>query len=167
VIELVVIRNAGEEDIQGFIDCYSSVWKSFRGILPSQWVEEVIVKVDQTPFSDNIRSEITNPDRILLVAEKEGEIVGHAQGRVRRGGYSWLDFMGVSPDHRRQGIGRELLNAFIEESRKTGCTKVSLDTAPCLKPAIKLYADTGFIPEGYMRNHMHGLDYIFYSLFLE
>ena len=103
----------------------------------------------------------------MLVAEEEGMMVGHVQGRVRSGGYSWLGFMGVSPNLWRQGIGRTLLHGFIEESRKSGCTKVSLDTAPCLKPAIKLYADVGFIPEGYMRNHMHGLDLIFYSLFLE
>ena len=164
---MVVIRDACDEDIQGFIDCYCKVWNSFRGILPKHYVEEVIKEVGQPSFQENIRSTIANPDRILLVAEKVEKIVGHAQGRVNRGGYSWLGFMGVSPDHRRQGVGRALLNGFIEESRKSGCTKVSLDTAPCLKPAIKLYADVGFIPEGYMRNHMHGLDLIFYSLFLE
>ena len=164
---MVIIRDACDEDIQGFIECYSKVWKSFRGILPEQWVEEVIKEAGQPSFSETIRSAIANPDRILLVAEKDGKIVGHAQGRVNRGGYSWLGFMGVSPNLWRQGIGRTLLHGFIEESRKSGCTKVSLDTAPCLKPAIKLYADVGFIPEGYMRNHMHGLDLIFYSLFLE
>ena len=163
----MIIRDASDEDIQGFIDCYIKVWKSFRGILPEQYVEEVIEEADQPSFQENIRSAIANPDRILLVAVKEGEIVGHAQGRANRGGYSWLGFMGVSPDHWRQGISRALLLGFIEESRKSGCTKVSLDTAPCLKPAIKLYTDMGFIPEGYMRNHMHGLDLIFYSLFLE
>ena len=164
---MVVIRDACDEDVQGFIDCYSKVWRSFRGILPEHWVEEVIEEAGQPSFQESFRSAIANPDRILLVAEKDGEIVGHAQGRVNRGGYSWLGFMGVSPDHRREGIGRALLNGFIEESRRSGCTKVSLNTAPCLKPAVKLYADIGFIPEGYMRNHMHGLDYIFYSLFLE
>ena len=164
---MVFIRDACSEDIQGFIDCYLKVWKSFRGILPEPMIEEVIEEAGQTSFQENIRSTITKPDRILLVAEEDGEIVGHAQGRVNRGGYSWLSFMGVSPDHWRQGIGRALLTGFIEESRKSGCTKVSLNTAPCLKPAIKLYADMGFIPEGYMRNHMHGLDLIFYSLFLE
>jgi ribosomal protein S18 acetylase RimI-like enzyme len=86
---------------------------------------------------------------------------------VKKSGYSWLGFMGVSPEKRRQGIGRALLQEFIDESRMSGCTKVSLNTAPCLKPAIKLYADVGFIPEGYMRNHRHGLDLIFFSLFLE
>jgi ribosomal protein S18 acetylase RimI-like enzyme len=141
--------------------------KSFRGILSEQWVEEVIEVADQPSFQEYIRSAIVNPDRILLVVEKDGEILGLAQRRVNKGGYSWLGFMGVAPDHRRQGIGRALLYGFIEESRKSGCTKISLDTAPCLKPAIKLYADVVFIPEGYMRNHMHGLDLIFYSLFLE
>ena len=164
---MVVIRDACDEDVQGFIECYTKVWESFRGILPEQWVEEVIEEAGQQSFQENVRSAITNPDRILLVAERNGEIVGHAQGRVNRGGYSWLGFMGVSPDHRRQGIGRALLHGFIDESRKSECTKVSLNTAPCLKPAIKLYADVGFIPEGYMRNHMHGLDLIFYSYFLE
>ncbi len=163
----MVIRDACDEDVQGFIDCYLKVWRSFRGILPEQWVEEVIEEAGQPSFQENVRSAIAKPDRILLVAEKDGEIVGHAQGRVNRGGYSWLGFMGVSPNHRRERIGRALLNGFIEESRRSGCTKVSLNTAPCLKPAVKLYADMGFIPEGYMRNHMHGLDYIFYSLFLE
>jgi ribosomal protein S18 acetylase RimI-like enzyme len=74
--------------------------------------------------------------------------------------------MGVSPEYRRRGAARGLLHEFIKKSRESECTKVSLNTAPCLKPAIKLYTDTGFIPEGYMRNHMHGLDLIFYSLFL-
>jgi len=102
----------------------------------------------------------------MLVAEENGEIVGLAQGRTNRGGYSWLGFMGVSPNNRRAGVGGGLLDEFIRRSRESGCTKVSLNTAPSLKPAIKLYTETGFIPEGYMRNHMHGLDLIFYSLFL-
>lgn len=164
---MVDIRNACDDDIQGFVDCYSKIWKSFRGILPKQWVEEVIEEADQPAFSDNLQSTIAHIDHIILVAEDEGKIVGLAQGRIHRGGRSWLVFMGVLPDHRRQGIGGSLLSKFIEKSKQGGCTKVSLDTAPCLKPAIKLYVDNGFIPEGYLRRHSHGLDLIFYSKFLE
>lgn len=166
-MELVDIRRAREDDIPGYVGCYTSVWKSFRGILPEEYVEETIEEARHQLFLERARSMIADSDRLLLVAEKEGEIIGHAQGRLNRGGYSWLGFMGVSPDNRREGTGRALLNRFIEESREHGCTKVSLNTAPCLKPAIKLYVDMGFTPEGYMRNHMHGLDLIFYSLFLE
>ena len=160
------IRDARVDDIPSFVDCYSRIWESLRGILPDTFVEEAIEDVGQQAFSDRIRAAIADPARIMLVAEEGGEIVGLVQGRTNKGGYSWLGFMGVSPDHRRGGVARGLLGEFIRQSRESGCTKVSLNTAPCLKPAIKLYADTGFIPEGYMRNHMHGIDLIFYSPFL-
>ena len=159
------IRDARLDDIPSFVDCYSRIWESLRGILPESFVEEATEDVGQKAFSDRIRAAIENPARITLVAE-EGEIIGLAQGRTNKGGYSWLGFMGVSPVHRRRGVGRGLLDEFIRLSRESGCTKVSLNTAPCLKPAIKLYADTGFVPEGYLRTHVHGLDLIFYSLFL-
>jgi GNAT superfamily N-acetyltransferase len=164
---MVSVRKAVEGDIPDFVGCYSGIWRSFLGTLPDQYVEEVVEDAAQPSFPGRVKAAIENPDRITLVAEEEGEVVGLAQGRVNRGGYSWLDFMGVTPGRRRRGIGRALLERFIEESRGSGCTKVSLNTAPYLKPAIKLYAEMGFIPEGYMRNHMHGLDLIFYSLFLD
>jgi ribosomal protein S18 acetylase RimI-like enzyme len=162
----MAVRDTHIDDIPGFVDCYSKIWESLRGILPDTFVEEATEGVGQQAFSDRIIAAIADPARIMLVAEEGGTIVGLVQGKTNKGGYSWLGFMGVSPDHRRRGLGRGLLDEFIRRSRESGCTKVSLDTAPCLKPAIKLYADTGFIPEGYMRNHMHGLDLIFYSLFL-
>ena len=160
------VRDARVDDIPGFIVCYSKIWESLRGILPDTFVEEATEDVGKQVFSDRIRAAIENPTRIMLVAEEGKEIVGLAQGRTNKGGYSWLGFMGISPDYRRRGAARGLLDEFIRQSRERGCTKVSLNTAPSLKPAIKLYADAGFIPEGYMRNHMHGLDLIFYSKFL-
>jgi ribosomal protein S18 acetylase RimI-like enzyme len=160
------VRGARADDIPGFVQCYVKIWESLRGILPDTFVEEATEEVGQQVFSDRIRTAIADPARIMLIAEEGGEIVGLAQGRTNRGGYSWLGFMGVSPDRRRRGVGRGLLDEFIKRSRESGCTKVSLNTAPSLKPAIKLYTDTGFIPEGYLRNHIHGLDLIFYSLFL-
>ena len=160
------VRDARDDDIPGFVQCYVKIWESLRGTLPDTFVEEATEDVGQKAFSDRIRAAIADPARIMLVVEEGGEIVGLAQGRTNTGGYSWLGFMGVSPDYRRRGVGRGLLDEFIRRSRESGCTKVSLNTAPSLKPAIKLYADTGFIPEGYLRNHMHGLDLIFYSKFL-
>ena len=162
----MVVRDARDDDVPGFIQCYRKIWESLRGILPELYVEENIHEASQPELPERILTAIDDPARIMLVAEENGEIVGLAQGRTNRGGYSWLGFMGVSPDNRRRGVGRGLLDVFIRRSRESGCTKVSLNMAPSLKPAIKLYTETGFIPEGYMRNHMHSLDLIFYSLFL-
>ena len=162
----MVVRRAREDDISSYLECYGKVWRSFQGILPDQYVNDVLEKLKQPSSRENTRSLIDRPDYLLLVAEKDGKVIGHAEGRLNKGGYAWLGFMGVAPSNRREGIGRALLSRFIDEAKEHGCTKVSLDTAPCLKPAIKLYTDMGFIPEGFMRNHMHGLDLIFYSYFL-
>ena len=163
---MVIVRRADEGDISGYLECYEKVWKSFKGILPEQYVNDVLTIIKQPKFRDNAKTQLDSPDRLLLVAEEEGEVIGHAEGRLNKGGYAWLGFMGVSPENRRKGIGKALLSDFICEAKSYGCTKVSLNTAPCLKPAIKLYTDMGFIPEGYMRNHMHGLDYIVFSYFV-
>ncbi len=160
------IRDMKVDDINCFEKCYLSIWNSLRGILPDRFVEEAIEDVGKKMYSDRLVSAIEDPKRIMLVAEENGKIIGLAQGRANKGGYSWLGFMGVSPENRRMGIARKILEEFISYSKSAGCTKVSLNTAPVLKPAIKLYTEMGFIPEGYMRNHMHGLDLIFYSLFV-
>lgn len=36
------VRRAVEGDIPGFVECYSSIWRSVRGALPEQWLEEVL-----------------------------------------------------------------------------------------------------------------------------
>jgi ribosomal protein S18 acetylase RimI-like enzyme len=73
----------------------------------------------------------------------------------------------VDESHRRRGIGRSLMETFVEESVNLGAVKITLDTAPTLKPAVKLYADMGFVPEGFLRRHRLGVDLIIFSKFLE
>lgn len=64
--------------------------------------------------------------------------------------------------YRRRGVGRDLLNRFIEECRKRGARKISLDTDPRLVPAIQLYERSGFTQEGSVTNP-YGLELILYS----
>jgi ribosomal protein S18 acetylase RimI-like enzyme len=161
------IRMAKVEDIQGMLDCMSRVWESLRDVLPTDWVEDEIENTRQPDAEDRLQKVITDPNRITLVAEGDGEIAGFALGRTDKSGLSWLSFMGVSLTCRRRGIGRGLVQRYIEESRMRDANKVSLNTAPELKPAVKLYADMGFLPEGLMRRHRYGVDLIVYSRFLD
>ena len=163
----ISIRRAKVDDIQGLLDCFERVWESLRNVLPTPWVENEIESVHQPDAEDRLQKVITNPTRITLVAEEDGAIVGFALGRTDKSGLSWLSFMGVRPAHRRRGIGRGLVQRYLEESRLKGANKVSLNTAPELKPAVKFYVDLGFAPEGLMRRHRYGVDLIIYSKFLE
>ena len=97
-----------------------------------------------------------------MVAMEEDETIGLAWGNIREDGSSWLTFLGVKPAHRRKGVGRSLLTRFIEESRKQGSHKVSLDTDPRLIPAVRLYESMGFVTEGFARNP-YGLELVIYS----
>lgn len=109
---------------------------------------------------------LQNKEVIYLLAEEDNEITGLATGRVREDGVGMLGFLGVKKNSRKGGIGSRLLNTFLEEAKKRSAHKVWLFTSPNLHSAIRLYVKTGFVPEGYMRRHSHGLDMIIYSKFL-
>ena len=161
------IRRAKVDDFQGMVKCQERVWESLRDVLPKTWVENEIQRIHRSDVKDVLLKNIKDPTRIMLVAEEDGGIVGFAMGRTDESGLSWLSFMGVSPTHRRRGIGRGLVQKYLEESRLKGARKVSLNTAPQLKPAVKLYVESGFMPEGFLRRHRYGVDLIIYSKFLE
>ncbi len=52
----------------------------------------------------------------------------------------------VDPDHRRQGVGRQLLEAAIAALIQLGAPQVQLSTAAPNKGAQKLFASLGFRP---------------------
>lgn len=155
------IRVISHEEVQGFIDCYIEVFRSLKGILPDEYVNNQIKRASSTEFQENVSKEVSDPHHILLVSLDDGHTIGLAWGNIKEDGSSWLSFLGVVPAFRRKGIGRSLLTRFIEESNKKGSGIVSLDTDPGLIPAIKLYESMGFVKDGLVKNP-YGLELILY-----
>jgi len=161
------IRKMRTEDIEDYIDCQARIWETLREYLPEEFVERNLNWMKRQGARDAWIRAINDPNWILLVAEEENSIVGMAQGHVDWSHLSHLGFLGVDNNHRRKGIARNLLAKFMEESKNRGAVKMWLETSPTLKPAVKLYADMGFFPEGFLRRHRMGVDMIIYSKFLE
>jgi GNAT superfamily N-acetyltransferase len=115
----------------------------------------------------NWQQQLQNKEVICLLAEEDEQTIGLATGRVREDGVGMLGFLGVRKEHRKTGLGSAILKTFLEEATKRKAHKVWLFTSPALHPAIRLYVEEGFVPEGYMRRHSFGLDLIIYSKFLE
>jgi GNAT superfamily N-acetyltransferase len=77
-------------------------------------------------------SSVVRPGNILLIAERDGRIVGTAQlelatkinGRHR----AEVNKVLVDPACQRQGIGRRLMDALDEVARREGRTLLHLDT---------------------------------------
>jgi ribosomal protein S18 acetylase RimI-like enzyme len=55
-----------------------------------------------------------------------------------------LTYIGVAPDQRGRGLGKDLLNVFIESSRVAGYRSVVLSVEKENESAIALYKKTGF-----------------------
>jgi len=59
----------------------------------------------------------------------------------------------VAQGHRRQGIGRALMEAGEAWAREVGVTKLELHVFPHNHAAIALYEQLGYEREGYRRRH--------------
>lgn len=84
-----------------------------------------------------------DPERLANGLWKEGRCVGYVYGQqVLDEVELWR--IASDPDLRRQGIGSQLLTAFIEQSKQRGAIQIFLEVASGNKPAIALYERFGF-----------------------
>ena len=160
------VRSASIGDLGELLKCYAEIWKSLREWLPESFVDPELERIRTSEALDMLKQGIESKDGILLVAEENNEIVGLARGR-EAAGVCGLGFLGVKKEHRHKGIGASLLNKLAEVAKERNAHKIWLLTSPRLLPAVRLYVSDGFVPEGMLRKHSHGLDMIIYSKFLE
>lgn len=79
------------------------------------------------------------------VGEREGRIVAFGV-MMRAPGEAQILNLSVVPDARRQGLGRALLERFVEDAFHSGADQVFLEVRVSNRPAIDLYESAGFEP---------------------
>jgi ribosomal protein S18 acetylase RimI-like enzyme len=144
------IRRMEKTDIGSFIECENNIWKSLKGYLPKEYIDRSLSWINCEGIENAWERVIDGPNC--------------ARGRVDWSNLSTLGYIGVRTKYWRRGIARNLLKKFIEESRNRNAAKITLETSPTLKPAIKLYTDMEFILEGFLKQHRLGVDIIVFSL---
>jgi 8-oxo-dGTP diphosphatase len=93
----------------------------------------------------------------VLVAEWDGEIVGLlvlSFVSALTGLRAWIDDVVVGPTHRRQGIGRALIEAAIKRASRRGATHLFLDTSRGNPDALEFYRACGFEEGGVAPLHI-------------
>lgn len=85
----------------------------------------------------------SHPDTRLWFAERDGRALG-CIGLVRRGRRGQLRWLVLLPEARGQGVGKRLIAAVLDQTRKWALEEVFLLTVSDLEPALSLYARTGF-----------------------
>lgn len=99
-----------------------------------------------------LRAVRRHPDAAVFVVEADGRVVGRLSlARDTHPASSHVADLGlmVSSSHRRQGVGRSLLEQAVTWARAAGVSKLELHVFPWNAPAIALYESFGFEREGY------------------
>ena len=102
-------------------------------------------------YGSFLGTQLEVPDVIVLVAERDGEVLGYSYA-----GLEGFDYMAlrapagalydivVDPAHRGHGVGRMLLDATLAALADRGAPRVVLSTAERNEPAQRLFACAGF-----------------------
>jgi len=90
------------------------------------------------------KEEFASKDRMYVVGESGGELIAYA-GVVNLAGTADVLTLTVTDEHRRKGIGRELLRRLIDWSRTQKCEAIMLEVRVGNEEAIPLYESFGFI----------------------
>ncbi|MFF6836057.1 GNAT family N-acetyltransferase [Streptomyces sp. NPDC012438] len=105
---------------------------------------------DLTPYLGAFERLASDPNQHLVVAVREGKVVGTLQltiipGLSRRGAVrSIIEAVRVHADERGSGLGTQLIEWAVEESGRQGCSLVQLTSDVTRTDAHRFYKRLGF-----------------------
>ena len=105
---------------------------------------------DLTPYLKAFEAIDTDPNQVLVVAERNDELIGTLQltiipGLSRRGSSRGLvEAVRVAASARGSGLGTTLMEWAVEESRARGCSLVQLTSDKTRTDAHRFYERLGF-----------------------
>ncbi|MFJ8110195.1 GNAT family N-acetyltransferase [Streptomyces sp. NPDC096132] len=106
---------------------------------------------DLTPYRNALERLSADPNQRLVVAVREGRVVGTLQltiipGLSRRGATrSIIEGVRVHADERGSGLGTRFIEWAIEESRRENCQLVQLTSDTTRTDAHRFYERLGFV----------------------
>ena len=114
-------------------------------------------------YASYLGTQLDKPRVVVLVAERDGEVIGYTYAGVE--GHDYMELRGpagvlydivVDPAYRGNGIGRRLLDATLAALKARGAPRVVLSTAEGNVAARRLFVAAGFRPT--MREMTRELD---------
>ena len=105
------------------------------------------------PWSENaVREELDRPLSLWLVAVDGEDVVGYIGSQIVPDEADMMN-VAVRADHRRMGIGRELVSRLISCLQDQGVRSLSLEVRVSNTPACALYESMGFAVVGRRPNY--------------
>src|ERR671923_1063331 len=100
-------------------------------LILSDWhiLNNVAENVFDDPIVESSAKEFLADPRHRLVVALDGDlVVGFVSAVIyvhpdKSAPEMWINEIGVAPSHQRQGIGKSLMQAILEEAKRSGCTE--------------------------------------------
>jgi ribosomal protein S18 acetylase RimI-like enzyme len=109
----MTVRRATESDVDGIHDVAQASWETdYPDVLSRETAE---AGVEEWYATDSIGEAIENPRMRLFVATEDDTVVGFVHAMVGDDDEGYILRLYVHPDHREQGLGRQLFEQAHEE----------------------------------------------------
>lgn len=137
-------------DIRTFVD----VGLTHLGAAAQIWAEATAARdgdPDVAPLELSrpvIQHVLGEPGGFLLIAERDGVVVGFAAVAPTGAGVAELHYLGVGPRFAGAGVGKTLLGALPGELTLSGFTEAALKVYVDNFRAVRLYETAGWRPRG-------------------
>jgi aminoglycoside 6'-N-acetyltransferase I len=112
-------------------------------------LRNVAAEVFDDPIVESSAQEfLKDPRHRLIVALDDDLVVGFVSAVVylhpdKPAPELWINEIGVAPSHQRQGIGKALMQAILDEARLSGCSEAWVLTERDNLPAMAMYTSVG------------------------
>ncbi|MCI7813753.1 MAG: ribosomal protein S18-alanine N-acetyltransferase [Lachnospiraceae bacterium] len=115
-----------------------------------------VAAIERESFSmpwtrESLLTFLNRGDTIYLVAEQRGEIVGYC-GCLQISDEADILNVAVKTMHRGQHVGTKLVQKLIEEGKKRGAYRFTLEVRQSNFAAIHVYEKAGFTTAGVRKN---------------
>lgn len=83
---------------------------------------------------------------LALIAEEEDEVVGFLLGFLAPGEppVAYVHLVGIHPDHRRRGVGKQLYERFMEQATAAGAQRMKAITTVGNDGSVRFHEALGF-----------------------
>lgn len=157
-----ISRVSDVQDLNKIADLIQIAVADMRGFYNEGFVEY------KTKFdAEHLTKRLSDPDFMLWKGEIEGQVV--AFGIVTTDSdIAYLELYGVDANHRKQGLGRQMLGGIRKDlaENRSDLFKLSCDSA-----VTNLAANSSLMKSGYeiitqLENHWYGQDHYLWELLL-
>lgn len=145
----LVVRDSGPADAEAIVRLHVACFRvNFKGLME----QAAIDAIDEKEWFERRKEILTRPERIKLVAESGGKVVGFCDGGATRDQHyndcGELYALYVDPGHQAGGVGKALVTEMKARLKAAGYSRMMVKTWASNPPARRFYASLGGVNRG-------------------